>query len=432
MRSKLEKRGMLVVAAGTGINLALGVLYAWSIFKGNIKHAIEAGRFDWDLTAINDPYAVCCLVFAFAMILAGKCQDKFGPRITAILGGVLVGLGFVWISQSPAYLVWVLGFGVLVGAGMAFGYASATPPALKWYPPTHTGKIAGIVVAGFGLASVYIAPLSQYLLETRGLSYTMLFLGVAFFLVVTAFASILVNPPAGYSPWAGDIRLKTDSGKQPEVQSEEKNFGLSQMVKTSSFWLLWALYFIGSGSGLMVISSVAGMAKASLAEHAFWAVATLAVGNAAGRVTAGMLSDKIGRSWTVACVFLFQAILMFIAIPVVGFELKNAFVLVLLATLIGFNYGANLTLFPSITKDLWGMKNFGVNYGAVFTAWGVGGFAMSRLSEVFVARTGSFSSSFMTAGILLLIGVGLTPLLRGRKNVGRPRFVQHLAADTNA
>ena len=181
-------RGITVTAGGTGINLALGVLYTWSIFKESIRDSIRTGgegAFNWDLATLNDPYAVCCLVFACTMILAGKCQDRFGPRPTAIIGGVLVGLGFILLSQTTAYLGWILGFGILVGAGIAFGYSSATPAALKWFPPNKTGLIAGIVVSGFGLASVYIAPLATYLLSQWGLNSAMLFFGIAFFLVVS-------------------------------------------------------------------------------------------------------------------------------------------------------------------------------------------------------------------------------------------------------
>lgn len=126
--------GTIVTMAGTGINLALGVLYAWSIFKGAIKQSIQAGgpgAFQWDPASLNDPYAVCCIVFASMMILAGRIQDKFGPRITAFIGGIFVSLGFVWISQTTSYISWVLGFGVLAGTGIAFGYSAATPAALK-------------------------------------------------------------------------------------------------------------------------------------------------------------------------------------------------------------------------------------------------------------------------------------------------------------
>src|SRR5437667_4455130 len=135
-------RQWVVTFAGVGINLALGVLYTWSMYKDAISK--ELG---WKGEQLNDPYALCCLVFAFAMILAGRCQDKLGPRLTASLGGLLVGMGLLLISRTNNYQAWVLGFGVLVGTGIGFGYASATPAALKWFPPARTGLIAGVVVA---------------------------------------------------------------------------------------------------------------------------------------------------------------------------------------------------------------------------------------------------------------------------------------------
>ena len=392
-------RGWIVTFAGTGINLALGILYTWSIFKAAIGK-----DFGWDAAKLNDPYALCCLVFAFAMILAGRCQDKLGPRITAFVGGVLVGAGLLWVSTTTSYAVWVIGFGVLVGAGIGFGYSSATPPALKWFPPAKTGLIAGLVVAGFGLASVYIAPLSDYLLRHYGIAGAMRFYGVAFIVVVCGLSLLLVNPPTGYVAAASDPRKKAAVAAASATSSE--------MLRTPTFYLLWAMYFIGSGAGLMVISSVSGMAKKSMGEAAFIAVAVLAIGNAAGRIVAGILSDRIGRRWTLMIVLLCQAVLMFIAIPVTGSASTPAVVLVLIATLIGFNYGANLSLFPSFTKDLWGLKNFGMNYGIVFTAWGVGGFVLPRIQQMLQAKSGSYTSSFVVAALLLLVGTAMTFLIK--------------------
>jgi nitrate/nitrite transporter NarK len=410
--TKVVNRGWTVTFAGVGINLALGILYTWSIFKGAIAKSIEAGgqgAFNWELASLNDPYAVCCIVFAFAMILAGKCQDKFGPRITALMGGLLVGLGFIWISQTTDYVAWVVGFGILVGIGIGFGYSSATPPALKWFPPAKTGLIAGLVVSGFGLASLYIAPLSKYLLDVWGLQSSMMFFGIAFLIVVCSLSLLLTNPPRNYVP-QGAVPAGGTANSNGANPQEEKS--ASEMMKTGTFWKLWFIYFIGAGAGLMVIGSVAGMAKKSMGEAAFAVVAIMAIGNAGGRVIAGILSDRIGRSATLMIMLLFQALLMFACIPVMGSASASAFALVMLATLIGFNYGTNLSLFPSLTKDFWGLKNFGMNYGIVFTAWGVGGFVMSRISQMLKADSGSFASSFIFAGVLLVIGAGLTLTLR--------------------
>ena len=414
MSQKTKNRGWIVTFSGTGINLALGILYTWSIFKGAIKESIEtggSGNFTWSLASLNDPYAVCCIVFAFAMILAGKCQDKWGPRITAFIGGLLVSIGFIWISRTTDYVAWIIGFGLVAGTGIGFGYSAATPPALKWFPPARTGLIAGLVVSGFGLASVYIAPLSQYLLGAWGIQKAMLFFGVAFLIVVCTLSMMLINPPSDYLPG------EKGAGGMQETGLSKKEAGSGKMMKTRAFYTIWFIYFIGAGAGLMVIGSIAGMAKQSMGELAFLVVAIMAIGNAGGRIVAGILSDRIGRRITLSAMLIFQALLMLVAIPIVGSGHSPAFILVILATLIGFNYGTNLSLFPSLTKDNWGLRHFGTNYGIVFTAWGVGGFVMGRLSQMLQTSTGSYTSSFLTATALLLIGAALTFTLKGRKDI---------------
>jgi MFS family permease len=389
----MRNPGWRVVAAGTGINLALGILYAWSIFKSAIEK-----DFGWDPARLNDPYAVCCLVFSFVMILGGRCQDRFGPKWTAMLGGVLVAAGLGISSQSSDYLVWVLGFGVLAGIGIGFGYSAATPPALKWFPASMTGKIAGVVVAGFGLAPLYIAPLTDLLLKKGGVGFATLFYSLFFLISVCGLAMLLKNP---------EEKALGVGKNSPALQVSVQPLGL---FVRKDFYLLWMIYFIASGAGLMVISSINGMAKKSMGEMAFLAVVVLALGNASGRVMAGFVSDKIGRKATLLGVTILQAICMLLAVPVTE-TLSFPILLVLLATAIGFHYGANLCLFPAFAKDLYGLKNFGVNYGTLFTAWGAGGFVLSRLQQMLKASSGNFRSSFLVAAGFLFVGALLTLLL---------------------
>lgn len=405
----IKNKGWSVVSAGLAINLALGVLYAWSIFKGAIKASIEKGgadAFQWDIASINDPYAVCCLTFAFAMILAGKCQDKIGPARTALIGGLLVGAGFMLMSFSNSYMAWVTGFGILAGGGFGFGYSAATPPALKWFSPSKTGLIAGIVVAGFGIAPVYIAPLASYLIGAFGIPKAMMFLGIGFTIVVCGLSFVLANPPQGYVP-----AEPADPGPLAKLNASKPvvNATVSEILRNYKFYVLWVAFFIGSGAGLMVIGSVAGLAKKSMGPMAFVAVAIMAIGNAGGRVVAGVLSDKIGRRATLFIMLLLQAVMMFAAMAVVNSG--SAILLVLLASFIGFNYGSNLCLFPSFAKDYWGTKNYGLNYGALFTAWGVGGFVMGKVSEMLNAQPGGLGKSFMLSGLLLVGGAALTIFL---------------------
>jgi nitrate/nitrite transporter NarK len=409
------KKGWIVTFAGTGINLALGILYTWSIFRSEIQKSIMGNEgagvkaFNWDLSAVNDPYAVCCLVFAFSMIPAGKFQDKLGPRPTAAMGGLLVGLGFWLISQSTAYWAWIAGFGVLAGAGIGCGYAAATPAAVKWFPSAKTGLITGLVVSGFGLAPFYISPLSNFLIAHYGLIQTMQIFGIAFLFIVVLLSFFLVNPPEGHDPKAMPAEPKETA---PGLHESESPSGL-KILGSGRFYLIWLAYFIGAGAGLMVISSINSMAQKSLGELAFIAVAILAVGNALGRISAGLISDRIGRENTLMIMLTAQAILMFIAMAVVDSPESSSLVIILLATMIGFNYGANLSIFPAISKDLWGMSHFGVNYGLVFSAWGVGGFVFSRVYQMIASGTGGRSSmAFMVAGCLLILGVGIAFLIK--------------------
>ena len=404
MTKATQNPGWLVAGSGLGINLALGVLYTWSLFKATIEK-----EFGWKGGQLNDPYALCCLVFAFAMIFAGRCQDRFGPRVTATVGGLLVGAGMVLISTTSNYQTWLLGFGVLVGLGIGCGYSSATPPALKWFPPAKTGLVAGLVVAGFGLAPVYLAPVSKWLLDDFGLQKAMLYLGVAFTLIVCGLAQLLKNPPAGFVVAPAPV-----AGKPAATAVQNATPG--DLLRSPGFYLLWTIYCIGAGAGLMVIGSISGMAKKSMGEHAFIAVAVMAIGNAGGRIIAGVLSDQIGRRWTLMLVLGLQAALMFAAIPITAAKDSAALTIVLLATFIGFNYGANLALFPSFTKDLWGLKNFGMNYGVLFTAWGVGGFVFPKIQQVLTAGSGgSFQTALVLAGGLLVLAAGLSLFIRTKR-----------------
>jgi nitrate/nitrite transporter NarK len=401
--SETVNKGWRVTFAGTGINLALGVLYTWSV----IKAAIPA---DWGWTAAqkSDPYALACFVFAIAMIPAGRLQDKIGPRWVATIGGVMVAMGCIIAGLSgSSYLGFVIGFGIFGGIGIGFGYAAATPAAVKWFPASRTGLIAGLVVAGFGLASVYIAPTAQALLNAYGVSTTMIIFGVSFFVIVVGLSQLLRNPPAGYQPFDPKAHLRpTDiAAAKPPVEMNWK-----EMIRTTNFWMFWIMYVFGAAAGLMVIGSAASMAKASLGTAAFVAVVVLSVGNAGGRILAGVVSDRIGRQWTLFIAFMIQS--MVVLIPL--FFADNAVILLVALMTIGACYGANLTLFPSATKDHFGMKSFGLNYGVMFTAWGVGGLILPRIAGMVKDMTGKEDIAFYIASGLMVCGALLAVFNQGR------------------
>ena len=392
----MQKRAWLTTGSGTGINLALGILYTWSVFKAAIPDS-----WGWDAAQKSDPYAVACFIFALALIPAGRLQDRIGPRWVATIGGVLVGIGCLMAGfMGDSYIGFVIGFGVFGGIGIGFGYASATPAAVKWFPSSKTGRIAGVVVAGFGLASVYIAPLADYLTKKYGVSASMIIFGVAFLFVVVGLAQLLRNPPTGYVPQSAEV----DNANQATAAPAGPEMHWKQMLRTPQFWVLWTMYACGSAAGLMLISVAAPLGKASMGEAAFWVVAVLAVGNASGRIFSGFVSDWIGRQLTMLGFFVLQA---FVIVSLV-FVQANAAALLILVFLAGANYGANLTLFPSATKDYFGMKGFGLNYGLMFTAWGVGGLVLPRIAGMVKKSTGSEDIAFYIAGALMVLASILT------------------------
>ena len=393
----IVNRGWQVTLAGTGINLALGILYTWSV----ISAAVPA-EWGWDQKAKSWPYMIACLVFSIVMVPAGRMQDRIGPRWVATAGGVLVGIGMILSSLTSSYIGWMIGFGVLTGAGIGFGYASATPPAVKWFPAARTGLIAGIVVAGFGLASVYASPLAEFLTKSVGISQTMLILGIAFLVVVCGLSQLLLAPPRGYVP-AGTSAASAAAAKPID-------FSPGEMLATWQFYVLWFMYFCGSGAGLMIIAKLKtiGTEQTSIAQ-AFVLVAGCAVGNGLGRIGLGMLSDKIGQRQTLFCCYLAQAVLMLVLSTIVkGSALDNLAFMLLLSALIGANYGANLAIFPSVTKKYYGLKNFGVNYGLIFTAWGVGGFALALLVGSIHDTYNNFLYAYYVAAALLMLAAAVT------------------------
>ena len=392
--TEIKNHGWSVTFAGLGINLALGILYTWSVISEGIPE-----NWGWNESDKSWPYSVACLVFCLVMVPAGRMQDKLSPKLVATIGGILVGVGFIIASFTTSLIGFILAFGVLAGAGIGFGYASATPPAVKWFPPAKTGMIAGIVVSGFGLASVYAAPLAKWLMNNYEFSTMLLTLGIAFLIVVVGLAQILKTPHAGYIPAGYSPPDAATAGGRKE------DFLPREMLKTIQFYMLWFMYACGAGAGLMIISKLASIAAQEKIgiSLGFLLVAVLAIGNGGGRIVAGILSDKIGRKVTMFMCFVSQAIFIFMLSKankdnILGTVPAMAFV----SALIGANYGANLSLFPSITKDYFGAKNFGMNYGLVFTSWGVGGFMLAKLAGMMYVKYETFDIAYYGASGLLI------------------------------
>ena len=376
-----NKKGWIVVLAGTGINLAFGVLYAWSIFSAELQQTLS-----WTKTEASLPYTVAILMFALMMIPAGRLQDKIGPKWVATIGGLLIGFGCILAGSLTSLWGLVFSFGIMAGSGIGLGYASTTPPAVKWFDPKKKGLITGIVVGGFGLASLYIVPLSKFLLHEYGVFSSFRILGVLFLIITLPLAQFVNNPPAGH----------LSSQKKTTSQSD---MTFKDMLKTKEFYLLWFMFFAGATGGLMTIGGLKSIVTQILGDGAaFQLVAFAAIANALGRPVAGEISGKLGRGKTMAILYILQAIALFF------FNSLSGYALVLLAScIIYFVYGSMLSVFPSACADNYGTKNLGLNYGILFSAWGIGGVVGPMIGGQLADITGNYSLSFTLAAILLLL-----------------------------
>ena len=386
------KAGWNVVAGGVLINLMLGVTYTWSVFAGPL-----ADKFGWTQTEVQLAFSVMLAAFALSMIPAGMLIDRRGPRAVALAGGLLLAAGFVATGLFAATpLLLYITYGLIAGAGVGLAYGTPISAGMKWFEKGK-GLVSGIIVFGFGFGSLLLAPVAKELIVTQGIQQAFLLLGVVFAAVISLGAMLLRNPPE-YKP-----------------DAQAKGFAAFGILKKREFWLLWAMFALSSAAGLMVIGNLATFAKLSftsthgMGSDAAFSLAALAVGvlavfNGAGRIFAGWLSDDIGRKKTMLLMFGIQAIAVSTIVFAGSFSPGLLFAVM---CVVGLCFGANFSLFPSATADYFGTSNSGVNYGLVFTAYGVGGIVgpqlMAMMLDASKAASGAltvdaYGNPFLIAG----------------------------------
>ncbi|MDD4923083.1 MAG: OFA family MFS transporter [Bacteroidales bacterium] len=388
MTSTKKSTGWFIAMAALCINLILGILYSWSVIKKEL-----VSEWSWSNTEASIPYIVSVASFAITMIFAGRAQDKYGPRPVAIFGGILLGGGLIASSLAHSLPLMILTFGIIGGMGIGFAYSAVTPCAIKWFDGKRKGLISGIVVSGVGLSPVYMAPITNMLLKSHTIEETFLYLGIFSLIGIVILAMFMKNPPAGYVP--------ESVSKKPATKAND--FSWQEMVKTRPFWLLWIAFLMGGTAGLMLIGHITSIAKVQANwEGGYLLVVILALFNALGRVSGGILSDKIGRTTSMLIFFLVQAVNMFL------FSYYQSVPMLIAGTVVaGWAYGALFALFPAATGDFFGMKNFGVNYGLIFCGWGVGGVVGPLLGGSVADATGTYSISYIVSAIMLLMGAAI-------------------------
>ena len=417
----------LVVLGAILIQLALGALYAWSVFTKILTD--PAGIYQFTATQTAWIFSAALATFALVMILAGRWLARVGPRVMTILGGILLGLGFVLGGFfGTSFWAQFIFIGLLAGAGIGLGYVVPIAVGVKWFPDKK-GMITGLAVAGFGFgATIWVKLAGSWFggllnhAELFGLppvQTVFVIYGIVFAALVLLGSIVMVNPPEDYKP----------RGWNPE-QSQAAvmggaGFTPQQMLRTGQFYAIWAVFLSSAIAGLMVIYCIKlfgidaleyhGVGKAAITTET--AVAWLAIFNGLGRILWGMISDRIGRKHAIMIMSAAQGIAMLLTYHVFIYSGQTTG-LIIAACLIGFNYGGIFALFPAITADWFGNKEVGRNYGWVFSAYGVAGIVGPLLAGVFKdAASGGHSpigwmSPFLIAGIACLVGAAIMNFTR--------------------
>ncbi len=375
------------------MNLSLGSLYAWSIFVAPLEK-----EFGWNRADTSWIFTIAVFVFGMSFVIAGRLQDKLGPFKISVIGSIGLSLGFILASFTNS-LAWIFfTFGGIMGFGNGFGYATPIPVLSKWFPDRR-GLAVGLAVAGYGGGSAILAFIGPPMLTGLGWRGTFLWLGIGFFVATIIGAFLLQNPPAGYKPegW-----VPPPPSAKAKVVATTYDYPPSEMVKTPQFPLMWIGYCLGTAAGLMTISQLIPFAR-SVGMPATAATLTLvlgAVGNAGGRIFSGWLSDAMGRLQTLRLMILVSALGMFVLA-----NSASIGIIYVLLFLVYYCYGTCLSVFPSTVADFFGTKNLGINYGWVFTAWGVAGIVGPMIAGYMFRTYKVYTGAFYMAGILAIISL---------------------------
>ena len=403
MDEKLPNRWTMVVAALV-MQICLGVLYAYSVVRGPLTK--ELG---YTVKQTGYPLMASFLFFAVGMIIAGRWQDKAGPRKVGIVGGVLLAIGAAVAGAMYKDLTWlIIGYGVLGGLGVGFAYVTPIATCIKWFPDKR-GTITGLAVFGFGAGTLVFGPLLSNLIKSSGIATMFYTVSVIMLVFVCGAAAMFKVPPAGYKPAGWN-----PPAPAPGAQIVKTNYLPSEIVKTGSFWTLWVIYFIGAAAGLMIIGQAVpiGVQVAKLTPAvAAGGLGVMALLNGLGRLVWGSISDKLGRTKTIIACFVMYILAFVFVLPN-----SDTFILWLVGVCaVGFAYGGYLALMPSLTADYFGTKSLGANYGFLFSAWGIAGVGGPFMIDFIKTQTGAFTNAmYITAGACV-VGIILTAIAKPPK-----------------
>jgi len=398
VNEEFRRERWVVLFGGFLLSLMGGMSYAWGSF---VLPLVQ--NWGWTTAQANMPFTVMIIVFSIAMIPAGWLQDKFGPRKVAAVGAVLFLVGYslaalMLFYSNPLWLTLTYGGGVGIACGLT--YSTIAPTARKWFAD-RPGFAVSIAVMGFGLAAVVFAPLKKGMIRYLGVDGTLFVIGI--FVAVVAFigARLIKNPPQEWSP-------PSPSNSYNEKE-EETNVTPREFIKTPRFYILWLALASVIGGGLTAIGLLTAYGELELQlapAFAALAVSFYSLANGVGRPAMGWLADRWGAIKVMIGVYIIQAT-VFIIFPWAATTPLRLFVCSLL---LGLGYASTFALFPVVVAAVSGTKHLGMNYGLVFSAFGLGA-VTSLIGSWFLDITGSFNTAFLLAGFATVFGLILLIIL---------------------
>lgn len=373
------------------MTLALGTLYAWSVFVAPLER-----EFGWKRAQTSAVFTLAAVMFAASLLLAGRLQDRFGPFWVSVTGGLLISLSFFLFSTTSSLYFLYFFYGILGGVGTGFGYGTVVPVMAKWFPD-KTGLAIGLALIGFGSGSAFFGSFANLVLFPRFGWRTSCVILSGIFLVMTMTAACLLKNPAAVRHPANHYSVLTPT-------LTRHHFTPGEVMRTPAFYLLWLGFGLGSTAGLMVISQLIPFANSQGISSATLATLGLVIGafgNVSGRVLSGWISDILGRLNTLRIVIAISCVAM-PALYWVGAHLTALYVLIYF---VYFSYGAQASVIPSTVADFWGSRYAGTNYGALFTSWGFAGILGPTIGGVLFDRFKNYGAAFYTAAALALIAL---------------------------
>jgi len=408
----LESKRWWIAMAAIVMQLCLGTVYAWSVFKKPLM-----GAHGWEEAATQYTFMIFMFTIGCAAAFGGMLVDKKGPKFVATLGGILFAASTLLAGvadQMGSLPLLYLSYGIIGGLGNGFCYVTPIATLIRWFPDKR-GLVTGLAVMGFGFGAFFMGKIAPMMIGSfkggmtaSGVAQTFYIWGVIFLILVVGAAQLFKNPPAGWLP----------AGFKPagSTVSAADSLMFGEAVKTPQWWMLWAMLFLNVSAGLGLISQLSPLAQdyykplitdptltgdalvKVLAAAGGTVVSITAIFNGLGRLFWARVSDSIGRRAVFGTMFASQAVIyILIALGI----LSNYWIFMIAGCYLLACYGGGFATMPAFAADNFGPSYIGKVYGFMLTAWACAGLLGPFIFAKFKGQALYIAAILLIAGFLI-------------------------------